>query len=231
MPERRYSDDEVREILRLAAEPERLPARQDPDGMSLVELESIGSEVGISPAAIRQAASALESRAVAVPQPTGGLLGAPSTAAYERTVRVRATADQHAEIVVAIRRAMGRHGVVTGSPDQLEWRARDAVGGRYVTVQRIGDHTLVRVYGNFRDGAGGFSLAIGSMGGVLAMMALKMAGVLSLVFAPAVAVAAVLPARLFWKRRFASEDRALRETLTGVVGALERPDSGETPER
>lgn len=223
MANRRYTDDEVREILRLAAEPGNLPARYDPDGMSLADLESIGNEVGIAPAAIREAARALETRIPAPPR-GGGLLGAPATAAYERTVRMRVTPEQHASIVLAIRRAMGRHGVVSGGPDVLEWRARDAGGGRYVTVQRIGDHTLIRAFGNYRDGVGVYGSLSASFGGISTLMLLKAAGLLLLPAIPLVVLAAWLPARLVWRRKFAAEDRLLRQTLAEVVAVLEDPD-------
>ena len=54
MTERRYRDDEVRKIFKLAttqkaAEPRSLPAA---DGLTLSDIQSIGSEVGLDPDAV-----------------------------------------------------------------------------------------------------------------------------------------------------------------------------------
>lgn len=57
MSERRFSEEEVTEILRLAAEAEssdRSLVRAG-DGLTLADLEKIGREVGISPSAMQQA--------------------------------------------------------------------------------------------------------------------------------------------------------------------------------
>jgi len=69
MSERRYGDEEVREIFTLATTGEMrdrsLPAESS--GMTLDELQRIGEEAGIEPARVAQAAAALDARGRAAP--------------------------------------------------------------------------------------------------------------------------------------------------------------------
>jgi hypothetical protein len=80
MPERRYDDAEIAEILALATRHEGAgkagpPGSEPaPTGLTLAELQSIGSEVGIAPGRIAEAAGALERGSLASPP---RLLGVP----------------------------------------------------------------------------------------------------------------------------------------------------------
>jgi len=80
MSDRRYDDAEIAEILALATRDEgkgqslASGPESSPTGLTLPELESIGSEVGIPPGRIAEAARSLERRSLG-PGPT--LLGAP----------------------------------------------------------------------------------------------------------------------------------------------------------
>lgn len=69
MTTRRYGDDEVQEIFRLATEGERrdpsLPV--DPGGLRLAELQRIGQEAGIEPERVAAAAAALAARGRPLP--------------------------------------------------------------------------------------------------------------------------------------------------------------------
>lgn len=69
MTERRYGDEEVREILSLAttgeARAQSHPA--DPNGLTLSELQRIGQEAGIEPVRIAQAAAQMNARVAAPP--------------------------------------------------------------------------------------------------------------------------------------------------------------------
>lgn len=99
--ERRYQQDEVSEIFEAAATTERRsPTRAlaSPQGLTLAELQSIGSEVGLSPARIAEAAASLELRRTA--QPVRTLLGMPISAG--RTIDLpRAPTDREWAMLVA----------------------------------------------------------------------------------------------------------------------------------
>jgi hypothetical protein len=62
MTERRFNEAEVAAILEKAAEAQHTGSRQLPsgEGMTLAELQAIGSEVGIDPGLVAQAANALD---------------------------------------------------------------------------------------------------------------------------------------------------------------------------
>src|SRR5437588_604339 len=64
MTDRRYDDKEIAAIFRAATEGPLSPQRQVPpeEGLTLADLQAIGREVGISPAAVAQAARALDIR-------------------------------------------------------------------------------------------------------------------------------------------------------------------------
>ena len=75
--ERRYRDEEVREVFELATRRgvSELPVRSETDGLTLADLQDIGREVGLEPTVVAQAAAALEARAPTALQRTS--LGMP----------------------------------------------------------------------------------------------------------------------------------------------------------
>jgi hypothetical protein len=62
MTERRYGEDEIAAIFERAAEAQHLSPRQLPpgEGLTLAELQEIGSDVGLPPALVAEAARSLE---------------------------------------------------------------------------------------------------------------------------------------------------------------------------
>lgn len=102
--ERRYREDESKEIFEAAAtasdsDPQALTA---PKGMTLSELQEIGLEVGLAPARIADAASALELRRSALPRRTS--LGMPISVG--RVIDLpRAPTDREWELLVGELRA------------------------------------------------------------------------------------------------------------------------------
>ena len=98
--ERRYQEDEVREIFEAAADARDTSRRalSSGDGMSLTELQEIGLEVGLSPERIAEAASALELRRSIPPAKT--YLGMPLSVG--RSVELpRAPTDLEWELLVS----------------------------------------------------------------------------------------------------------------------------------
>ena len=120
---RRYSDEEIAEILRQALQPPAgsgLPATAAV-GLSLTELERVASEAGIDPARVREAALALPVE----PADEGGSLvfGPGGSHVFERTVKGEITEDRLADVVTAIRRQTRSKGKVKEYSDWLEWRS------------------------------------------------------------------------------------------------------------
>jgi hypothetical protein len=230
MSERRFNDQEVAKILESALSENMdraLPARTS-EGMTLAELQDIAREVGIDPVGVERAALALS-------EPAGRrspMLGAPTTVQHERTVEGEVSQEHMQELVTTIRRVMARQGVVSVELDSLEWRARDALGARYVSITPGKGRTLIRALGNFRDGVAAL-FGGGTVLGFLSLAFLKASGLLSILgfwAAPVVAAAAFFPARFVWRRKARQEEDDLRAVVARLAeqlaGEFERPPHG-----
>lgn len=119
--ERRYSDEEVAEIFEAAATPRDSGGRSlaSADGLTLAELQAIGSEVGMSPDRIADAASAIDLRRNVIPRRTD--LGMPISVA--RTVALpRAPTDREWSLLVAeMRETFNARGKDRSSGGLREW--------------------------------------------------------------------------------------------------------------
>src|SRR5688572_19040179 len=75
MTDRRYRDDEVRQIFRLATTQKTsdLPSASAVDGLTLADIQSIGREVGIEPDLVARAALALDAPASMPPRTSLGM--------------------------------------------------------------------------------------------------------------------------------------------------------------
>lgn len=225
MDDRRYNDKEVALILRKATQVDPAAARGgDLDGLTLEQLKGIAREVGIDPDAVEVAARQL---AVARPRDSGGLLGAPTAPLFETTVRRRVAPEQAGEIVAVIREAMGRQGIVGTEFDGLEWRARDALGGRYVSLRPTPEGTRVRAFGNFRDGAmltfvgGGIPVGIGVASlSVGIFKALGLTALLGVGSIPLGILGGIGFARFVWKRLQRREARTLERVVSELEASL-----------
>lgn len=120
--QRRYGEAEVAEIFRYAASPRasegHAPATES--GFSLAELQSIGTEAGIAPERVAEAAAALDVHRVAVPRRRTHL-GMP--VAVGRTVDLpRAPTDHEWEMLLAdLRETFGARGKDRSSGGVLAW--------------------------------------------------------------------------------------------------------------
>ena len=119
--ERRYQDDEVKEILGLAANRAELgrPAVSDEGGLTLSELQEVGLEVGMDPARIAEAAFAVDTRRQVLPRRTS--LGMPVS--VSRVIELpRAVTDREWELLVAeLRETFGARGQVASHGGVREW--------------------------------------------------------------------------------------------------------------
>jgi hypothetical protein len=121
MTDRRYTEDEVREIFEAAAQEPAGggTALSRSEGMTLEELKGIGAEVGLSPDRIQDAALALDQQPAVFPQKK--LLGMPLS--VHRTVPLpRAMTDREWEMLVAeLRRTFHAKGTVTQTGSLRGW--------------------------------------------------------------------------------------------------------------
>ena len=117
--ERRYDDQEVRQIFEAAAGPSgTLASGPSSDGLTLTELQEIGAEVGLSPERISQVALSLDASAA---RPRRKQLGLPVSVG--RTVDLpRAPTDLEWDLLVAaLRETFGARGKVSESGSIREW--------------------------------------------------------------------------------------------------------------
>src|SRR5688572_11336733 len=119
--ERRYEEDEVRQILDLAIGPEGAPAQSLPavGGLTLLQLQEVGREVGLPPDRVTQAAAAFEGRGESVPR--GKALGLPVSVGQVVPLP-RNPSDREWELLIAeLRTTFGGKGEVTSHGGLREW--------------------------------------------------------------------------------------------------------------
>src|SRR5713226_3983096 len=121
MAERRYNDKEIAAIFRGAAEegpqsPQREVARDE--GLTLAELQAIGSEVGISSDAVAQAARAVDVRLGAVSRT---FLGLPIGVARTVNLNRRLTDEEWERLVVQLREVFNARGRTRADGSLRQW--------------------------------------------------------------------------------------------------------------
>lgn len=121
--QRTFREDEVAEIFEAAARPRPGSATLSrPEGFTLAELQAIGSDAGLAPERIAEAAAAVESRRGAIRREN---LGMPVS--VSRTVDLpRAPTDREWEMIVAdLRETFGERGRLGSRKDVREWHNGD----------------------------------------------------------------------------------------------------------
>jgi hypothetical protein len=119
--ERKYREEEIRQIFELAASREHVgpPALSDEDGLTLAELQGIGREVGLDPAHVAEAATALDTRPAVLPRRTSW--GLPISVGHIVGL-ARAPTDREWETLVAeLRRTFGAQGQARSHGGLREW--------------------------------------------------------------------------------------------------------------
>lgn len=119
---RRYNEQEIARIFEDAASAQRA-AQDHPsarDGLTLDELQAIGTEVGISPEFVRQAASDLDAHIPAtVPEK---FFGIPASASHTVEIPGAFTDDDWDRLVVDLRQTFQARGEISFDGALREWR-------------------------------------------------------------------------------------------------------------
>lgn len=119
--ERRYQDHEIRAILELAVGQKESPVQALPaaDGLTLVELQAVGREVGLPAERITQAVALFDGRGASAARST--TLGLPTS--IGRIVALpRSPSDREWELLIAeLRTTFGGKGEVTSQGGLREW--------------------------------------------------------------------------------------------------------------
>src|SRR5688572_12809339 len=121
MNERRYQEDEVREIFELAAsesaQETRTPAAAS--GLTLAEIQSIGAEVGLAPEQIARAAAAYAAGPL---RPKRKLLGLPIEVGHTMQLPRPLTDHEWERLVSELRATFNARGTISVHGGLREWR-------------------------------------------------------------------------------------------------------------
>jgi hypothetical protein len=170
MTERRYEEDEVREIFSLATtggiRDGSLPGESG--GLTLDELKRIGQEAGIEPARVAQAAAALDTRGRTAPVRRS--FGMP--VGVSRVVDLpRAPADREWEQLISeFRSTFGTQGHATTSGGLREW----SQGNLHISVEPTARGEQLRLSTLKED-----AIALNGLGTVLGGMAVLFSAVIA----------------------------------------------------
>ena len=139
--ERKFTDEEVQEILKEAVEKAPSRALAKGEGLSLAELKSVGEEVGIDPSRLEDAARSLALRKRNQPN---RILGGPTVLNFERKVEGEFDPDDTPEILSVIRRTMSQQGEIEEIRGSLEWSGKGDASETYVTLSSRDGKTTIQ---------------------------------------------------------------------------------------
>jgi hypothetical protein len=219
--ERRYTDREVRLILKSAAD---LQQRVGDDaagsrGMSLAELEQVASEAGIDSALIRRAAADLD--VPATPGAHNSFLGAPTEIVIERTVDAAIGAEVFDSLLEVVRATTHEVGFVSTVGKQFGWKGRMRGAKTDVSISAGETRTTLRVRVALDEAAVGhfmLRLALFGLGGGLIGTAL-LAPVVGLL-APVVGLSVAGTGYAWARRGLAGTTEEHRRSAIDLVDAL-----------
>jgi len=170
MTERRYGEEEVREIFSLATTGDRrdgvLPS--EPGGLTLDELQRIGQEVGIEPARVAQAAEQLDARGKLAPMRRS--FGLP--VGVSRVVDLpRAPTDREWERLISeFRTTFGTQGHTTTTGGLREW----SQGNLHISIEPTEYGEQLRLSTLKEDG-----IALNGLGGLMGAMSVLFSAVVT----------------------------------------------------
>ena len=191
----RYTEQQLVEILRRAAERQE-GLTTEPDGrFSLAEIQQIASEVGIAPAHIAVAAAEL-AHSSSQPLPST-VLGAPIAFRFERWLDGEIPTSAIGDLFDVARRETGLQGQVSEALDTVEWRGRSSMGLTVVSVARRDGRTQITVYVARTDAAAvvGITTGVGGVASAAVIGTMLAAGAAAV---GPIAVAGVVAVSLGW---------------------------------
>ncbi len=138
---RRFTDREVALVLRKAAEFEETSGAEGGGGLSLRDLQDIGREVGISPAAIAHAAAALDGAG----RRPALLRSAPLVRKTVHAVPGELSEDAVADLVRLVDERSDTTGSVSEALGSVRWTGRDRFWNLQVSVTPRDGETTIQV--------------------------------------------------------------------------------------
>lgn len=231
-PRRRYSDNEVREIVKRASE---IEASNPTAGgaMTVGGVEALAAEVGIAPETVREAARSLRSSGPAPAAPrapirTNPWIGGPTRLSYERVVECEVPDAEFPTMVEEIRRVLNHPGQVSQLGRSFSWtsaRAASSTRGLEVAVSVRAGRTRITaqeglatliggIFGGIGGGVGG-----GGTGMIAPLGAALLGGVGVALIIPVWLAGVYVGARVIYRRSVQARAREL-EDLVDRLAAL-----------
>lgn len=221
--DRRFTDQEVREILKKAVQQPASRAIVKSEGLSLEELKAIGGEVGIDPDRLEDAARSV---ALGGEGKTNSLLGAPTLLNIERRVEGELDPKDTPEILSLIRRIMGTQGDVDEIHGSLEWKTKGDSGERYITVFSREGNTTIRASANMTNAAvvtylpAGILAVLGTV--IATVTAAETGNPVGFLFAVGILPIVIAALRTVLRKVSDSTARKLQEATNEVARLVER---------
>ncbi|MGH7676023.1 MAG: hypothetical protein ACREMV_12195, partial [Gemmatimonadales bacterium] len=236
-PRRRYSGDEVEEIVRRASEIEATSPTAG-GALTIGGVEALAAEVGIAPEVVRAAASSLGPTAgatAAAPEPVRAnpWIGGPTRIAIERIVDGELPDTEYSVMVDETRRVLRNVGQVSQLGRSFSWSASPGATERSleIVVSVRGGRTRITIQENLRPlvgqmfggigggmGGGGMGPIIGILIGGLNLTPLILVGVVPLWLATTYATARTAYGRT--TRRRVRELEGLADRLANLAREL-----------
>ena len=239
---RRYTDKEVGKLLRRATEIQRAePTAENPEGLTIAELQDVAAEAGIDPRYLRRAAAELE---------VGGaseiwtkLAGAPAGFVLERIVPGEVPESTFEELVPMMQTGTYGQGTASVVGKTLTWTSRSDSNSssQQILISYRDGETTIRIeermsgYGGGLFGAlmggvgGGVGFGVGgALAGILGSVALAM------VFPVVVMGGSYALARTLWKAEVRKRRLRMQDLLDRLADRIEdevgrKQLSGDSP--
>jgi hypothetical protein len=226
LPARRYSDAEVRAILRRATEAEVSPSRGiDARGLTLQEIQEIAREAGIDPEAVRRAG--LASLPPSPASAGGRLFGGPAGRRHHLFLPGRLPVGRRPELTEALERALDRELAMEVLPDGVRWEEDHGQGRTRITLREAAEGSELTVDADRKGWLTLLGLGSGIVGAsVTPFLAAFMSGLPAwpLLVALVAAVIAVGGIRLVWSPFSRRLHRTLEGVVAEVVGRVDLPE-------
>jgi hypothetical protein len=234
-PSRRYTDEEVRELLKRASElgKDGRSLTSSSEGPDLPELEAIAAEAGMNPVAVREAARELEQRSLGGIVPAkgpSGSLGAPLAVQLKRTILGEVPESVLESLIPVLRRASEGRGEPTlqgrtlsceattsDSMRSLMVTATVAGGGTHLVIEESYTNMAWSIHGGFIGGLGaGLGLPVGfGVGFGVGFTGLGLAA-----FLMGIPLATIGGAYLLSRRLYARYVRRRSKVLHGIMDEM-----------
>ena len=242
---RRYGDREIAKILKRAAQMQReSPARPDPSGLTLTELEEVALEAGIDVENLRRAAAEVDT----LPDESleTRFLGAPLTQRLERSIPGELPTSAFGSLVPILQTESGMTGQASTVGNTLTWASTSsnntartlnilvvAEGGETrLQLEERSTQAAIGFHVGFSSGGLGFAIPAGLGLGATAGVAVGLGaglGVAGLFYMAGRTLYGLTTRRR--RRRVKAMFDTLADRVTALIAQHTLPGAGEAPAR